>query len=664
MKLAITARIRRLFDRYSVRITIGVLFSLFVHGFLLSLQLGLPGLGLPGLGLPWSERRAQTPEISVRIANIAGSPTVQEQASPPPVHSEAVPKPQEAAATNDQVLTELPNARVKQAPARTAPASARVAKALKSSPAVAQAVRKKGSPPPEDQSSPAPARSQTELIALSGDHPDSFAVPAPDLDNWWRAVPKVDNTPLPIHPPEEAAPPTIALQSPKQTIQQAQEPAPALQKPAEQESFERPDEMQAKEPEPSKTTEIATEVSERKKGEEIAAEDAARKREEQEAAQRAQDNETRKQEEMRKEEEANRQIAAKKLLEEQIARHQEEVAEKKLEEEKQKKQEEAERQAKELAARKQAEEVAQQQAAALALQRQKEAAQREEAKKQEQAKAEQQAIELAARQQAEEAARQKAAAIEKQKQEERLAAQQKAQELAAQQKAQELAAQQKAQELAAQQKAQELAARQKAEADAAAQRENARAAAAAIAAAATGNSPEKGTGTAAGANGAGNQSKGSAAGSLASKALEQVGKIDFSRIAPQLPSDAEHPEEDSRRHSFLGMIDHDVVVDAYIRSWRNKIERNGSLNYSQSSKDRAREDPVVTVAIRSDGSVEDIVINRSSGRRDLDEAVRRIVRVNAPYSVFPASLASKYPVIEIRRVWSFDETLRILEEVR
>jgi TonB family protein len=101
----------------------------------------------------------------------------------------------------------------------------------------------------------------------------------------------------------------------------------------------------------------------------------------------------------------------------------------------------------------------------------------------------------------------------------------------------------------------------------------------------------------------------------------------------------------------------------YIEGWRTKIERNGSLNYSQSSKDKAREDPVVTVAIRSDGSVEDIILNRSSGRADLDEAVRRIVRVNARYSTFPAGLARKYDVIEIRRVWNFDETLRILEEV-
>ena len=644
MKLAITARIRRLFDRYSVRITIGVLFSLFVHGFILSLQLGFPGLGLPGLGLPWSERRAQTPELSIRIANLAGSPTVEQQTSPPPIHSDAVPKPEEAIATSDQPLTELPNAQVKQAPARSAPVSTSVAKALKSSPAIAKAERKNGTPPPDDQSAPAPARSQTEVIAVSGDHPDSFSIPAPDLDNWWRSVPKADSIPLPIQQPEETAPPTIALQSPKQTIQQSQEPAPALQKPAEQESFERPDEMKAKEPEPSKTPEVATELAEHKQGEEIAAQDAAHKPEEQEAAQRAQDEATRKQEDARIADEAARQIAAKKLEEQQVAQREAEAAEKKLEAEKQQKQE-AERQEKELAARKQAEEVAHQQAVALALQKQQEAAQAEEVKRQEQAKAAQQAIELAARQQAEEAARQKAAAIEKQKQEE---------------------------QLAAQQKAQELAARQKADAEAALQRESARAAAAAAATATAAGSTsgisnaQGAQGATAGANGNGNgnqSQKGNGAGNLASRALEQIGKIDLTRIAPPLPGDADHPEEDSRRHSIFGMIDHDVVVDAYIRGWRSKIERNGSLNYSQSSKDLAREDPVVTVAIRSDGSVEDIVINRSSGRSDLDEAVKRIVRVNAPYSVFPASLARKYPVIEIRRVWNFDETLRLLEEV-
>src|SRR5581483_12237819 len=100
------------------------------------------------------------------------------------------------------------------------------------------------------------------------------------------------------------------------------------------------------------------------------------------------------------------------------------------------------------------------------------------------------------------------------------------------------------------------------------------------------------------------------------------------------------------------------------RGWRTKIESNGDLNYSQRIADLAREPPVVTVSIRSDGSVKDIVINRSSGRPEIDEAVYRIVRVRAPYSVFPPALARKYESIEIRRVWNFGETLRLLEEVR
>jgi hypothetical protein len=645
MKLAFTARIRKLFDRYAVRITIGAIFSLLMHGLILSLQVGLPGLGLPGLGLPWSEQRAQTPELSIRIANVANSPPVDQQVSPAPIPNELGSKPLEAIAASDQILTELPNAHVKQAPSRIAPVAPRSAKALTSSPAIAAAKRKNGSPPPDDQSTPAAARSQPELIALNGDRPGSFSVPAPDQDSWWRAAPKVDSIPLPIQPLEEAAPPTIAVQSSKQTIERAQEPAPALQKPSELESFERPDEMTAKEPEPSKTPEVAAELAVHKEGEEIAAQDTVRKLEEQEAAQQAQDNQTRKLEEARKEAkaeaEAARQVAAKKLEEQQLAQREQEAAEKKREDEKQQKEQDAERLAKEVAARKLAEEIAFQKAAALALQKQRELEQLEGIKRQELAKEKQQAAELAARQQAEEIARQKAAEIEKQRQEEQVAALKKAQALAAAQKAEA-----------------------EAEALAASQRESARAAAAAAATAnAAGNSGASTQGTAgtSSVGNIGNQSRGT--GDLVSRALEQAGKIDLTRIAPARPNDPDHPEEDSRRHSIFGIVDHDIVVDAYIRGWRNKIERNGNLNYSQSSKDLARENPVVTVAIRSDGSVEDIIFNRTSGRRDIDEAVMRIVRVNAPYGKFPENLARKYPVIEIRRVWSFDETLRILEEV-
>jgi TonB family protein len=70
------------------------------------------------------------------------------------------------------------------------------------------------------------------------------------------------------------------------------------------------------------------------------------------------------------------------------------------------------------------------------------------------------------------------------------------------------------------------------------------------------------------------------------------------------------------------------------------------------------------VALRSDGSVDDVTIVRSSGRADLDEAVRRIVRLNARYAAFPPNVAARFDVIEIRRIWLFGENLKLLEEVR
>jgi TonB family protein len=236
--------------------------------------------------------------------------------------------------------------------------------------------------------------------------------------------------------------------------------------------------------------------------------------------------------------------------------------------------------------------------------------------------------------------------------------QHQAEELARQKQTEELARQKQAEELAAKAREQDLA-RQRAEAAAAEQRriveETGRAAAAAAAARQAGNDGRQGSTTPLPRSLYGG-------GDLASRALEQVRRPDLLRVEPQQPGSRE-PER-SQRRSVFGSLDRDVGLAMYIKSWSLKIERNGSLNYSQTSKDRARGDPVVTVAIRSDGSVEDVIINRSSGRADLDAAVRNIVRINARYAVFPPELARKYDVIEIRRIWNFDDTLRLIEELR
>ena len=68
---------------------------------------------------------------------------------------------------------------------------------------------------------------------------------------------------------------------------------------------------------------------------------------------------------------------------------------------------------------------------------------------------------------------------------------------------------------------------------------------------------------------------------------------------------------------------------------------------------------MVTVAIRSDGSVESVTVVISSGVADIDEAVRRIVHSHANYPAFPSELARDYDVVEIRRTWHFDTAVRL-----
>jgi TonB family protein len=70
-------------------------------------------------------------------------------------------------------------------------------------------------------------------------------------------------------------------------------------------------------------------------------------------------------------------------------------------------------------------------------------------------------------------------------------------------------------------------------------------------------------------------------------------------------------------------------------------------------------DPLVTVAIRSDGSVESVTFVLSSGVAALDDAILRVVQSLTPYQAFPPALAREYDVIEIRRTWYFDTAIRL-----
>jgi hypothetical protein len=115
-----------------------------------------------------------------------------------------------------------------------------------------------------------------------------------------------------------------------------------------------------------------------------------------------------------------------------------------------------------------------------------------------------------------------------------------------------------------------------------------------------------------------------------------------------------------RRHTLIGRYDADIVAMMYAEKWRQRIELNAAFDLLKQAKTGPYENPVVTVALRRDGSVEGVTINKTSGVPDIDAAVQRIVMLLAPYPSFPNDLAMDYDIIEIRRTWSIDSAVRLI----
>jgi protein TonB len=97
------------------------------------------------------------------------------------------------------------------------------------------------------------------------------------------------------------------------------------------------------------------------------------------------------------------------------------------------------------------------------------------------------------------------------------------------------------------------------------------------------------------------------------------------------------------------------AADAYyVNLWRQKIERMGAINYPREAENcydncRLR----ILVSINPDGSIHELAVLESSGRRVLDEAATRIVRLAAPFAPFTNEMRREMDRLEIIRTWQF-----------
>jgi hypothetical protein len=97
----------------------------------------------------------------------------------------------------------------------------------------------------------------------------------------------------------------------------------------------------------------------------------------------------------------------------------------------------------------------------------------------------------------------------------------------------------------------------------------------------------------------------------------------------------------ARRGRLLGRTDTNAELVLYAEAWARKIQLNTAIDTVGELAKRPHAHPLVTVALRRDGSVESVTFVVSSGVAEIDEAIRRIVQTQAPYQAFSPALAGE-----------------------
>ena len=129
--------------------------------------------------------------------------------------------------------------------------------------------------------------------------------------------------------------------------------------------------------------------------------------------------------------------------------------------------------------------------------------------------------------------------------------------------------------------------------------------------------------------------------------------LEAMKLEAQIAKDMDAYQKRPKRR-FVGARAEEYRFARYVEDWRLKIERIGNLNYPEAARQlKLYGNLLITVSIKSDGSLEAVEINRSSGQRVLDAAAVKIVEMSAPFSAFPPDIKRDTDILHITRTWTF-----------
>ncbi len=139
------------------------------------------------------------------------------------------------------------------------------------------------------------------------------------------------------------------------------------------------------------------------------------------------------------------------------------------------------------------------------------------------------------------------------------------------------------------------------------------------------------------------------------RAALSAAALEMDRLQAQIDKRQDEYQKRPKR-KFIGALTKEYRFAMYVESWRQKVERIGNVNYPEAAKSQKLYGKLqMTVSIKADGSIENIVIDKPSNHKVLDDAAKRIVELAAPYAVFPADIKKDTDILSITRTWTFTQ---------
>jgi protein TonB len=129
--------------------------------------------------------------------------------------------------------------------------------------------------------------------------------------------------------------------------------------------------------------------------------------------------------------------------------------------------------------------------------------------------------------------------------------------------------------------------------------------------------------------------------------------LEAMRLEAQIAKDMDAYQKRPKRR-FVGARAEEYRFARYVEDWRLKVESIGNRNYPEAAREQKLYGSLLlTVGIRANGSIETVVVDRTSGQKILDLAAVRIVEMGGPYAPFPPNISRDTDILYITRTWSF-----------